>query len=366
MSENIISLPEYPQRSDVWRVLQNEQRPIMVYGMGNGADKLFERFSKYGIVPKEIFASDGFVRGHSFRGMKVRSFSEIKSNYADFVIVVSFASNRPEVISLVREISDKYTVYIPDMPVAGEEYFDCDFYNANYEYIKEAYSALRDEESREVFTSIIRYKLNAKPEDLFKRTCDSASMLSLIPKNIKKAVDAGAYNGDTVREMLSFFPDIERIYAVEPDMRNYRKLSKFITENDLSQKVVAEQFAVWSEDGDGAFIGSGNRNSSVNSSASYKNREEIIPLRSLDSAIDDNVDYIKYDVEGAELEAILGSNSLIWGNRPALLISAYHRSEDIFSLVNKISREYPFYDVYMRRSECFPAWEIAIIAVENI
>jgi FkbM family methyltransferase len=298
--------------------------------------------------------------------MKVRSFSEIKENYEDFVIVVSFASNRPEVISLIRDMADKYTVYIPDMPVAGNEYFDLDFYNAHYDEIKEAYSSLADDESRAVFASMVRYKLTADPRYLFANTCSSADILSLIPNNIRKAVDAGAYNGDTVREMLAAFPDIERIYAVEPDARNYKKLLKFITESNLSEKVMAEQFAVWSSDCEGGFIGSGNRNSSVNSSASYKSREESVPLRSLDNAIDDTVDYIKYDVEGAELEALVGSNSLIWGNRPALLVSAYHRSEDIFSLVNKISREYPFYDIRMRRTECFPAWEIAIIAVENV
>ena len=50
-----------------------------MYGMGNGADKLFARFSEYGIEVKEVFASDGFVRGHSFRGYTVKSFSDIVS-----------------------------------------------------------------------------------------------------------------------------------------------------------------------------------------------------------------------------------------------------------------------------------------------
>ena len=38
------------------------------------------------------------------------------------------------------------------------------------------------------------------------------------------------------------------------------------------------------------------------------------------------------DVEGAEKEAILGSLETIEKHRPALMISLYHRSEDIFSL----------------------------------
>ena len=54
--------------------------------MGNGADKLIARFEKYGIKISDFFASDGFVRGHEFHGMRVKSFSEIKAEYPDFVI----------------------------------------------------------------------------------------------------------------------------------------------------------------------------------------------------------------------------------------------------------------------------------------
>ena len=75
MAENNISLPQYPVKSDIWDALALETRPIVVYGMGNGADKLFLRFEKYGIKVSDIFASDGFteaVRTHSNNeGMRV-------------------------------------------------------------------------------------------------------------------------------------------------------------------------------------------------------------------------------------------------------------------------------------------------------
>ena len=78
MPYKLYGLPEYPVQSDLWDGLAAETRPIVVYGMGNGADKLLDRLDTYGVTVADIFASDGFVRGHSFRGMRVLSFSEIR------------------------------------------------------------------------------------------------------------------------------------------------------------------------------------------------------------------------------------------------------------------------------------------------
>jgi hypothetical protein len=152
-------LPAFPVSCDMWDELKKESRPIMVYGMGNGADKLFERFAQLGITVSEVFASDGFVRGHSFRGKKVRAFSEIKENYPEFVIVLSFASNREDVITMLSEINDKYDMYVPDMPIADVgEYFDKDFYNTHYNEIVSAYDRLCDDRSRAIFSSVVNYK----------------------------------------------------------------------------------------------------------------------------------------------------------------------------------------------------------------
>ena len=85
----------------------------------------------------------------------------------------------------------------------------------------------------------------------------------------------------------------------------------------------------------------------------------------IDSIADRKIDYIKYDVEGAELEALNGSSQLIKRDSPTLLISLYHRSRDIFSLINKVREEYPEYTLYLRRLRCLPAWEIDLIAVKN-
>ncbi len=354
------SLPEYPVTEDLWDILARETRPIVVYGMGNGADKLIERFEKYKITISDFFASDGFVRGHTFHGMRVKSFSEIKDTYKEFVIVLSFASNRADVIDMLFDIDEHYDMIVPDMPVAGEEYFDREFYNTHYSEILSAYGRFADEDSKNAYANIINYKLSGKMKylmDAFSTKDELYSELSSI--NVRKYIDAGAYNGDTAREAIAYFPELEEIIAIEPDPKNFKKLMKFAETVD-APKIIAKNSAVWSRLGDGEFSASGNRNSSISSTMSYQHRETDVSLISIDS-LDASPDYIKYDVEGAELEALIGSDETILRARPCLLVSLYHRSRDIFEIPNYLAEKYPFYKMTLRRLKCLPAWEIDLL-----
>ena len=357
-------LPPYPCTLDMWDSLSRESRPIVVYGMGNGADKLFSRFEKYGITVAEVFASDGFVRGHSYRGYKVKSLSEIREKYDDFVIVLSFASNREEVLFMLAELDFRYDMYVPDMPVAGaEEYFDREFYNANYAKIVRAYNALCDEESRNCFAAVVNYKLTGKMKYLMSSFSEKNEIYELInKKKILCAIDAGAYRGDTAKEMAEYISGIKKVYALEPDGKNFRKLESY-SEAEKRIEVVPINAAAWCENAEGSFNSSGNRNSTVNATASFEHKLDSISLVTLDSLDTGKIDYVKYDVEGAEYEALLGSDLKIREYSPVLLVSLYHRSRDLFFLTNYLSGKYPGYDFYLRREKCLPAWEINLIMI---
>ncbi len=47
--------------------------------------------------------------------------------------------------------------------------------------------------------------------------------------------------------------------------------------------------------------------------------------------------YIKFDVEGAEADALRGAARTIVARRPFLAVSAYHRPQDLWSLPRQIS-----------------------------
>ena len=101
--------------------------------------------------------------------------------------------------------------------------------------------------------------------------------------------------------------------------------------------------AAWEKDLVLTFANRAGRHSSL----SERGRE--VAARSVDSILDGKpCTVIKMDVEGAEREALLGSSRTIEKYKPRLMISLYHRNEDIFSLPLLIKKLNPDYKIYLR------------------
>ena len=66
---------DYP---NVWDALKNTKKPIVLYGMGNGADKVLDEFERRGITAAGVMASDDFVRYQDFRGFTVKKQSDLE------------------------------------------------------------------------------------------------------------------------------------------------------------------------------------------------------------------------------------------------------------------------------------------------
>ena len=80
----------------------------------------------------------------------------------------------------------------------------------------------------------------------------------------------------------------------------------------------------------------------------------------------ETVDYIKYDVEGSEGEALTGSRETIERCAPTLMLSLYHRSEDLYEIPLRVRREFPFYGgFYLRRFGGVPAWDLNLYVTKE-
>ena len=349
---------------DLWQYLSKSNKTIVMYGMGNGADKILAVCQKYNIEIADFFASDGFVRGHSFHGKTLLSYSQIKEKYGkeNIIILLSFGSSLPDVLSTFKAVNEECEMYAPDVPVCGESIFTLDFFFENQEKIFQVRSLLADDASRRIYDNVILYKLTGKIDYLFNAECERADTFRLInAEGLTSFADLGAYRGDTLAEMLEYAPRLEYAYALEPDARTYKKLSAFCEGYQGGAKLYPLNVAAWSDSDTLIFNSSSNRNSGAFAPTTNAKTVEI-EANSLDNLLDGKaVAHVKYDVEGAEKQAIEGSVSTIRSFHPSLCVSVYHRSEDIFALPLQIHSIAPDYKLYLRRYPYVPAWDIELI-----
>lgn len=348
------------EKLSVWEKLQKTTKPIVLYGMGNGADKIIDWCEKHQVKISGIFATDEFVRYQNFRGFIVSKYSDIINQFGnDILIVIAFASERPEVLARFKELAELHETIAPHLPLFAETDMVSKEWLTKYaSKLQTVYNMLADEQSRKVFAAVLNYKYSGK-------ICYLCDCETIRQQDLQKIftwqeqegyMDLGAYNGDTIQEFLSLVSQPKTIIAVEPDRRNFRKLKAFAEELELSQDVNCECYecGIWNASGELAFSDSGGRQSSFCST-----NKKIVPVEAIDKlASGKDITYIKMDVEGAEKQAIAGGQKTILTHKPKLFIAAYHYDNDLWQLPLLLKELVPEYKLYLRKHPYVPCWEI--------
>lgn len=343
------------EKNDVWENMRSCGKPLVLYGMGNGADAILDRMAAENLQAAAVFASDEFVRGQNFRGFTVEHYANIKERLGDFAVVIAFASELPDVLARFKALADKHIVFAPHLPLyAGSEAVDKAWLSKYAERLQAVYERLADEQSRRVFANVLNYKLSGKPQYLWEcetERFDDLKQLFAFTE-AESYLDLGAYDGDTVREFLSLTDGrYTKITAVEADRRNYRKLCAK-TEGLAALRTV--EAAVWDEDTELEFSDSGGRQSTL--IGAHKRMVKAVKMDNLLG--EEPVTYIKMDVEGAEKQALLGLKEHILRDKPKMFIAAYHYDNDFFALPELIWQLRPDYKIYLRKHPYVPAWEM--------
>lgn len=342
--------------TDLWSYLKNCNKPIALYGTGNGADKVIDKLNSSGTEICGIFASDGFKKGKIFRGFTVTSYGELFEQFPEMIIVMCFGSNRQEVTNSVKNLMKSHEVYVADVPVCENTVFDLNFARTNAEKLKTVYSLLGDKTSKKVFENIVLFKLTGKPDYLFEIETERSEVFSLLNLNDNETfLDLGAYNGDTVTEFIENTKDYNFITALEPDSRNHRKL----LENTKAFKNITCVNGAVSN-----VCGSLKMSVQHGRGVSCDGKTKEIPCYTIDFLSQkEPPTFIKIDVEGSESDAIDGGEKTIIKFKPKMHVAVYHKSEDIFEIPLKVHSLCPSYKIFMRHHAYLPAWDTNIIII---
>ena len=336
-------------KQDLWRYLQTVKKPIVLYGMGNGADKIIDVLTAYNIGISGVFATDGFVREKYFHGFKLSSYSALKEKFGEMIVLLCFGSSRPEVMENIKKISAEQELYAPDVPVYGGGLFNSEYVQNNKDAFKRIYSRLADEKSKETFRSIIQYKLSGNLDYLY--SCEVSedepydSFLKL--GNNESYIDLGAYTGDTVAEFISRVDGYSSVTAVEPDKKSFKKLC---ANTEALKNFKAINACVSDKSGTELFAMRGGRNSSLGVGVE-------IQSVTVDEIAEKGATFIKADVEGGEAKMIMGAENTILKYKPKIQLACYHRNEDLFSLPEAVFKIRDDYRLYLRHFPSVPAWD---------
>lgn len=163
-------------------------------------------------------------------------------------------------------------------------------------------------------------------------------------------IDAGGCWGDTAIYFAHEAGESGKVFTFEFIPSNLRIMKKNINMNDhLRDRISIVKNPIWQSSEKRMFYVDNGPGSSVNEEKQCETAVEI-PTLSLDDYFLEKkiprIDFVKMDIEGAELDALKGAEELIKKYRPILAISIYHKPEDYYQIIeyiNSLSLGYRFY-----------------------
>lgn len=299
--------------------------------------------------------TDSFVNtmGGNFAGLPVFTYEEIQK--MDEIVIYISTHNIDYQRAILEYIQDlNKAIVLCRGTIYGAAQYDTNeakqIINKNIQEIKTVRRALCDEKSIQTFDNLIEYFVTNNKyyiEEIFERGHEQYFPEDEILCKAKDEVfiDVGAYNGNT---SCCFSRWVEgkyrKIYAMEPDKIMFQVLKEYIKMWGLNSVYLINKGA-YSYATEVAF----NSDILTGSSIIAKDGKSTISTISIDQMLDgEKATYIKMDIEGTEMEALLGAKDTIKKFKPKLAISIYHKMSDLWQIPYYIMQQYPWYKIYIR------------------
>lgn len=176
-------------------------------------------------------------------------------------------------------------------------------------------------------------------------------------------VDGGCYDCGTIKDFIKKVNGkYDKIIAFEPDQNNYNNCMRIVEEEGLRNvKIVNAGMSDKNEEllfsGDvgvfSRFLTEGEETNEHCKKVSTRTIDDVCK--------DENVTFIKMDLEGWEYQALNGAKETIQRCKPKLAISIYHKWEDVIDCYSYIMQLVPEYKFAIRHCSEY-MWETVLYA----
>ena len=309
-------------------------RPLALYGASSSGRRALADAKKKNIKVHYFIDKNWENLPNQIMGIPVISPEKVEKLNC-IILVSSFYYN--EIIDEIQHLSDCICHYYIGFWVFFDE----------IDEILKLYRRLADDKSRQILYDLISYFMckNFRPvRSEFNQYFHPEFNCS----DLRTVIDGGAYDGDTVKLFNTEFGPETNIIAFEPN-EDLSGALKEATKNMKNVSIV--QKGLWSSSGKVSFFCEGSldtgRVSDSDTGRVSNNEDEIIEVLALDNMKElDDVDFIKFDIEGAEPFALEGARQIIERDQPNMAICLYHDWLDwvkVPALLGKILPNHRFY-----------------------
>lgn len=356
-------------RSRIVNTIGTLGESIILFGAGYLGRYVLRGLRNGGIEPLAFVDNNSAIWGRSVADLQVLSPPDAIAKFgkkAVFVITIYTAAPIRRQLSEfgVTQISfaELAWLYPQTLMPHGAVEFPYKIYEQADE-ITNCMDIWADQESKQEFLAQIQWRnslnTNILPDhDPPKETYFPEGLFQLNDNEL--FVDCGAFDGDSIKEFLARRNFLfHGIVAIEPDPVNFEALKLRVAELpfDVQRKITALQVAIGSHNRRVLFSATGTAASAVGT-GSFE--VQSTPLDELLNGVSPTL--IKMDLEGAEIDALLGARKTIQHYTPILAVCLYHQQEHLWQIPILIRSISPNYNLFLRRysDEC---WELVCYAV---
>ncbi len=351
---------------------------LVLFGAGGLGHKTLIGLRQEGIEPIACADNNPGLWGRSLEGVPVLSPQDAAQRFgasAVFVITIWKAGKghrMTHVIAQLESLGCKTVIPFTLLYWKYPKHFLPDFcldlpsnILKEKENISGAYNLLSDDLSRSEYLAQLEWRLYSDWSKLSDPIAAEQYFAEDIyaPAGQETFIDCGAFDGDTLKAFLKRREaSFKKYIAFEPDPQNFTALENCIASLDenLQKRVECYPYAVGEAREKVWFESTGGVDARVKEDGIWQ--VDSFPLD--ESLAHVRPTFIKMDIEGSEIEALVGAKQVIGENHPVLAICVYHKPHDLWSIPLQIKRLYDGYHFFLR-PHLDEGWDLVCYAVPS-
>ncbi|WP_417237264.1 FkbM family methyltransferase [Bizionia paragorgiae] len=205
------------------------------------------------------------------------------------------------------------------------------------------YNHLSDETSKQHLERIINFRLNRDINFLkdFEFILHQQYFEEFVKlKDSTSFVDGGGFDGATTKQFVNKYPNFIKIFYFEPTEKSFQHSMQNL--KNLSGITYFKK-GLWNKE---TVLRFDETLSSANKIT--KTGSVDIETVTLDEVINEPIGYVKFDIEGAEKQALVGAKNIIKKYKPKLAICVYHNQSDFLDIPEIVLSYHKDYKIYLR------------------